>query len=321
MITPISSSKLSRLFIQAFIIAALNTIQLSAMDNSPSRNTETLAQHVPATSLDIFKILCIQKILPLDVVKVISITSCFIEDFLRVFDASKKSIKSLLIPIKNLNQFGPDLSALLLNSYLANAGTSICSFKNFSNNTSFHIACEQGDLDCINIIIHAAEKNDKAWQIISQQNLAGESGWHTAATHGNVCVLDCILQKATIDLAKGKETIFMSTSFGNTALHCAMANEFINVIDMLILAAKKYDLVDEFLSKQNNIGETVLHLAALNNSTEIVKIFVAAAGERVAKIAAIKNQQKETALDVAKLYGNKAVILILEKYEGNKTAF
>lgn len=91
-------------------------------------------------------------------------------------------------------------------------------------------------------------------------NANQEKKWWEAIQNGDAKEVKNFLQKYTVNIDK-------PSIYEMTALHCAAANNNVEVAKLLIEARANVDL-------QNNNGMTALHVAALYNNVEVAKLLI-----------------------------------------------
>ncbi|XP_041035021.1 NF-kappa-B inhibitor alpha-like [Carcharodon carcharias] len=113
---------------------------------------------------------------------------------------------------------------------LAQAGANLESLDTFGN-TALHLACEQGDLDCVNSLLNLTGTSDfmqqRLAQDLEQRNYCGHTCLHIAAMKGDCETVEQLL-------SSGANINAQEPSSGRTPLHLAVEFQHREVVQLLI---------------------------------------------------------------------------------------
>ena len=188
----------------------------------------------------------------------------------------------------------------------------------FHDNTPLHIACTEGFLDTVKVLIeHKAQVENK--------NEDEKTPFHLAAENGHAEVVDFIL--------KGNKNVLSDCDEdGNTALHLAASSKMTNTLERLIdngsdvrrrnnrdwtpldcaAAAGAYNCAQKLLDDNADVdpvdknGTTPLHLTAAHGHPRLAGLLI----ERGARIDRV-NTDGKNALELAILHNNKDVAEVI----------
>ena len=188
----------------------------------------------------------------------------------------------------------------------------------FHDNTPLHIACTEGFLDTVKVLIeHKAQVENK--------NEDEKTPFHLAAENGHVDVVDFILKE-------NKNTMSDCDEDGNTALHLAASSKMTNTLERLIdngsdvrrrnnrdwtpldcaAAAGAYNCAQKLLDDNADVdsvdknGTTPLHLTAAHGHPRVAELLI----EKGARIDRV-NTDGKNALELAILNNNKNVAEVI----------
>ncbi|KAK8494107.1 hypothetical protein V6N12_031819 [Hibiscus sabdariffa] len=148
-----------------------------------------------------------------------------------------------------------------------------------------HLALEKGHTEMVLRLMEI----DK--ELVRVKGKNGETPLHYISKVGNH---DHLLDKF---LEACSDCIRDVTTQNHTALHIAVENRRLDVLQVLIKMLKKKDYCEEVVNRKDEDGNTALHLAASNNHPQADKHAI--------------NQVGLTALDVAQRHNNKENITVL----------
>ncbi|XP_076630614.1 ankyrin repeat domain-containing protein 16 [Colletes latitarsis] len=120
--------------------------------------------------------------------------------------------------------------------------------------TSLHIVCRSGDRNALNLLLKSS--NESISRIGDRSN-NGRSVMHIAAFHGHEGIIE---ELATID----PSLVNARDSSGHTPLHEAIKGGHLAVAERIIELGADVRATD-------NVGQTILHVAALTGNTDAVR--------------------------------------------------
>ena len=123
--------------------------------------------------------------------------------------------------------------------------------KNKDGWTSLHMVCRSGDETAFDLLVNESIK------CINDRSNNGRSALHIAAFHGHERLIDRLV-KLNANLLSARD------SSGSTPLHEATKGSHLTVVKKLIKLGADVRATD-------NVGQTILHVAALTGNTEIVR--------------------------------------------------
>ncbi|XP_039038915.1 ankyrin repeat-containing protein BDA1-like [Hibiscus syriacus] len=194
--------------------------------------------------------------------------------------------------------------------------------------TPLHIAAEEG---CLGFAMEIMSLKPSFSRKLNQQGL---SPMHLAVERGHkemaLRILEIDSGLARIKGKNGETPLHYINKFGNcddllhkmleaspdcirdvtnqnrTALHMAVENKRLDVLQVLIGALRRKDYYRETVNRKDEEGNTALHLAARNNQLEMVKLLLNCKADRQAK-----NQHGLTALEVAEQHNSRESVIVL----------
>ncbi|KAE8669236.1 putative Ankyrin repeat protein [Hibiscus syriacus] len=197
--------------------------------------------------------------------------------------------------------------------------------------TPLHIAAEEG---CLGFAMEIMSLKPSFSRKLSQQGL---SPMHLAVERGHkemaLRILEIDSGLARIKGKNGETPLHYISKFGNcddllhkmleaspdcirdvtnqnrTALHMAVENKRLDVLQVLIGALRRKDYYRETVNRKDEEGNTALHLAARNNQLEMVKLLLNCKADRQAK-----NQHGLTALEVAEQHNSRESVIVLRGF-------
>jgi ankyrin repeat protein len=115
-------------------------------------------------------------------------------------------------------------------------------------------------------------------------------------------------------LVSSEANVNIRDKFNRTPLHYAADEGYLEIVKYLILQGSEIDAKAAFYLQMSTVGLTLgctpLHLAARNGHLEVVKYLVYQGAD-----VNLKNNEDESALDLAKNRGNQEIIAFLESSE------
>ncbi|KAK8577208.1 hypothetical protein V6N13_122200 [Hibiscus sabdariffa] len=165
--------------------------------------------------------------------------------------------------------------------------------------TPLHIAAEEGcmrfAMEMMNLKPSFARKLNQG---LSPIHVALEKG-HTDKVGNCDDLLDKFLEACS-------DCIRDVTTQNHTALHIAVENRRLDVLQVLIKMLKKKYYCEEVVNRKDEDGNTALHLAASNNQPQMLKLLLSCKADKHAT-----NQSCLTALDVAQQHNHEDSISAL----------
>lgn len=166
---------------------------------------------------------------------------------------------------------------------------------------------------------------DQGLEYLNEQDEKGNTPLHVAADKGHAQAawnlldypgIDPSLEnneyKTALDIARAKKhpeiVQILENLIGRTGLHLASSNNHVTELNELLMK----DVSPAKLNKQDEEGNTALHLAAGNGNPDIAGLLLNQPGID----PSLKNHDKETALQRAKKHNNTEVIPLLEALRG-----
>ncbi|KAF0546653.1 ankyrin [Gigaspora margarita] len=126
------------------------------------------------------------------------------------------------------------------------------------------------------------------------------------ARYGELSELQDIIKSYPVACLASRDTS------GNTALHMASANGYINIVEYIIQTLET--LENGIVNVQNELGNTPLHWSALNGHIEVVTLLVSNGAD-----VKIKNKAGRTAMYEAQQNNHEKVVeYLLSKIEPEK---
>ncbi|XP_017648424.1 ankyrin repeat-containing protein BDA1-like isoform X2 [Gossypium arboreum] len=165
--------------------------------------------------------------------------------------------------------------------------------------TPLHIAAEEG---CIEFAMDMMNLKPSFARKLNHQGL---SPLHIAVRKGHK---EMALRFLEIDKhlvrVRGKKDV---TTENRTALHIAIQNNRLDVLQLLIRTLKRKDYYWEVVNRKDKDGNTALHIAAIHNQPKVLKLLLNCKADKHAT-----NQVGLTALGVAQQHNNRENIAILK---------
>lgn len=106
--------------------------------------------------------------------------------------------------------------------------------------------------------------------------------------------------------AMGIDILYQNND-GENALHRAAVLESTDMAKAVINTARSSDKLTELLNAETRSGNTPMHLAAINNNVEMVRLFYVTGAEHL-----VPNKKGKTALEIATQNQYKGVIDVLK---------
>ncbi|KAL4289772.1 hypothetical protein GQ457_14G018810 [Hibiscus cannabinus] len=157
-----------------------------------------------------------------------------------------------------------------------------------------HLALDKGHTE---MVLHFVEIDKK---LIRVKGKNSETPLHYITRVGNHNgLLDRFLQACP-------HSIRDFTTQNSTALHIAVENNRIDVLQVLIRTLVKKDYYGEVVNRKDENGNTALHMAAINNQPQMLKLLLSCKADKCAT-----NQSGSTALDVAQQHNYEDIISTL----------
>ena len=177
---------------------------------------------------------------------------------------------SALLACKN-----PEVMKILL----AHEEVDIAVFTKCYFNTALHIACTNGYLKCVDVLL---KDSRMTIEILNQQNRKGKTALMIASENHSE-IVKCLLGRNEVDLA-------VSDTDGNTALHitCAIGN-----VDTLTLLIQDGRMTSDIMNKENWFGPTPL-IEAAKEHPEMIKCLL---GSNEADLA-VADKNSNSALQI-----------------------
>ncbi|EZA47517.1 hypothetical protein DMN91_002932 [Ooceraea biroi] len=143
---------------------------------------------------------------------------------------------------------GPSACRCIAALLAANANAHL---RNKDGWTPLLIACRAGDDNAVNLLLKHLPR------CINDRSNNGRSALHIAAFHGHEVVIHSLV-------ASDRSLLNAQDSSGSTPLHEAMKSENLNAAKCIMHLGADFNLVD-------NLGQTILHVAALVGNVEAVE--------------------------------------------------
>ena len=149
--------------------------------------------------------------------------------------------------------------------------------KDNNGNTPMHIACIEGNAQLYTLLLSTGQCK------LNIKNVEGNTPLHIACAKNHQHILELAISNSERDFNIQNEN-------GNYLLHTAISNELDEVFNMLLAAPT----IHLNLNLRNELGDTVLHIAAKRNSIELCQKIIAKGVD-----PNIQNSDGETPLHIA----------------------
>nr|KJB73759.1 hypothetical protein B456_011G249400 [Gossypium raimondii] len=165
--------------------------------------------------------------------------------------------------------------------------------------TPLHIAAEEGRIE------FAMEMMNLKPSFARKLNHQGLSPLHIAVRKGHKEMALRFLEIGKhLVRVRGKKDV---TTENRTALHIAIQNNRLDVLQLLFRTLKRKDYYWEVVNRKDKDGNTALHIAAIHNQPKVLKLLLNCKADKHAT-----NQVGLTALGVAQQHNNRENIAILK---------
>ncbi|KAI9161987.1 hypothetical protein LWI28_022635 [Acer negundo] len=162
--------------------------------------------------------------------------------------------------------------------------------KKQDGDTILHLACATGDKEMVSVLVRIDS------ELCCVQNNLSMTPLHTAVKHGQGDVVRELVSACP-------ESLGIQTSQLETAFHVAVKNNKCYAFKVLLEEAEKLDKED-LLKKEDDQGDTVLHVAVSNELVLIVKMLLPSyRSSRTGRLKLVNSMNKKgyTALDLCNM--------------------
>ncbi|KAK3217637.1 hypothetical protein Dsin_011607 [Dipteronia sinensis] len=162
--------------------------------------------------------------------------------------------------------------------------------KKEDGNTILHLACATGDKEMVSVLVRIDS------ELCCVKNNLSMTPLHTAVKHGHGDVVRELVSACP-------ESLGIQTSQLETAFHVAVKNNKCHAFKVLLEVAEKHEKAD-LLKKEDDQGDTVLHVAVSNELVLIVKMLLLCyRSSRTGRLKLVHSTNKKgyTALDLCNM--------------------
>jgi ankyrin repeat protein len=129
---------------------------------------------------------------------------------------------------------------------MSNTGKTLDTIIDMNDNSTLHLACRQGDLNCVKIILHATNYNP--FKLIRLTDQFGDSALHYAAINGTPALFSTMFNFAKEHEAEFIQLICLKNMFGKTAVDSAAENGNLWAVQKALLHIICKHLTDHLLA-------------------------------------------------------------------------
>jgi ankyrin repeat protein len=192
-----------------------------------------------------------------------------------------------------------------------------------NKNTILHYASSKGLQNFIKLVLNTCREEKQFIEFVMKENKYKDTVLHVAAQHGQEEIVKLMLNAIGLDEnEKLIEFVMKENQRNQSPLFFAASKTGSEIIlklflNAIIRAEKDKETLFEYLIKEYQYKNTILHYAAQHGQEEIVELLLNVVSEdeneKLIKYLMKENEYKETSLHYASKYGHEKVVKLLLK--------